>query len=194
MLGALSPSLAHCIIPRCTDFNHQLSLHHRPLAISSAMFLKTLLRLLLVGAAASACASPATTANGCSKALPDGQEPGNVYKVTIPSGDDPDRYVLISVPPRYSAGSKTSAILSFHGGRKTAQDQLDLDLLTSTNFNSDKFVIYPQGIDVSYLGFPFFFHNTNWYLELVARRTRRRCRRCRLHHCHSRSPPRYILH
>lgn len=120
------------------------------------MFPKAVSCLFVIGAAASACASPPSTTSGCSKALPDGQEPGNVYNVTIPSGGDSDRYVLISIPPSYKAGTKTSAILSFHGGRKTAEDQLDLDLLTSTTFNSDKFVIYPQGIDVSYVTQNFF--------------------------------------
>lgn len=111
---------------------------------------------LLVAAAANACAvphKPTGVVAGCGKALPAGQKAGGVYNVTIPSDGDDSRYVLISIPPKYITTAHTSAILSFHGGRRTAQRQLDLDLLTSPNFNTDKFVIYPQGVDVRLLYF-----------------------------------------
>lgn len=104
---------------------------------------------ILLAAASTAYAVPHKSSTaGCSKPLPKGQTPGGVYNVTIPSGGDSSRYVLLSVPPRYTVGNATPAILSFHGGRRTAKRQLELDLLTSAEFNTDKFVIYPQGVDV----------------------------------------------
>lgn len=84
---------------------------------------------------------------GCRRALPEGQSAGKVSNVTISSGGHHRNY-LISIPPSYRADILTPAILSYHGGQRTAEDQLQLDQLTNPEFNSVSFVIYPQGINV----------------------------------------------
>ena len=84
---------------------------------------------------------------GCGRALPDGQAVGEVSNVTITSGGY-DRNYLIFIPPTYRKDTPTSIIVSYHGGERTAEDQLELDLLTSPEFNTESFVVYPQGISV----------------------------------------------
>ncbi len=85
--------------------------------------------------------------SGCGKPLPEGQSPGAVANITISSGGLARNYLLF-VPPNYHASLPTPLILSYHGGTKTAQDQLLLDQLTNPEFNTESFVIYPQGINV----------------------------------------------
>ena len=85
---------------------------------------------------------------GCGKALPDGQSTGVVSNVTIVSGGNQRNY-LILIPPYYHSKIPTPAILSYHGGVRTAEQQLLLDQLTNPVFNNLSFVIYPQGINVS---------------------------------------------
>lgn len=84
---------------------------------------------------------------GCLKKLPHGQSAGSVANVTITSGGLL-RYYLIAIPPTYHNEVPTPAILSYHGGERTAESQLELDELTSSQFNTNTFVIYPQGINV----------------------------------------------
>lgn len=87
---------------------------------------------------------------GCLKRLPHGQSVGSVANVTITSGGLL-RYFLISIPPTYHAEVPTPAILSYHGGVRTAEDQLQLDQMTNPEFNTNSFVIYPQGVNVCIL-------------------------------------------
>lgn len=84
---------------------------------------------------------------GCGKSLPSGQAIGTVSNVTI-SSDGFQRSYLISIPPTYNAHTSTPVILSYHGGVRTAEDQLKLDQLTNTEFNTVSMVVYPQGINV----------------------------------------------
>lgn len=84
---------------------------------------------------------------GCLKALPHGQAAGKVANITIKSGGL-SRYYLISIPPTYQAELPTPAILSYHGGNRTPESQLELDQLTNPKFNTDTFVVYPQGFNV----------------------------------------------
>jgi poly(3-hydroxybutyrate) depolymerase len=84
---------------------------------------------------------------GCGKQLPKGQAVSAVSNVTISSGGY-ERYYLISIPPTYNAFTPTPLILSYHGGVRTALDQLQLDQLTNPYFNTVSMVIYPQGINV----------------------------------------------
>lgn len=97
---------------------------------------------------ASADIAARDASSGCGAPLPSGQTAGNVYNVSITSGGLA-RYYLISIPPTYNTSATTPLILSYHGGTKTAQNQLQLDLFTSTYFNNNTFVVYPQGINVS---------------------------------------------
>lgn len=108
----------------------------------------------LAASCSAASCSPPSSSTGCGKALPDGQTAGEVYNVTIPTSQDDSRWALISIPPKYDAGAKTQVILSFHGATRTADNQVKLDGLTEASVNSDKIVVYPQGVDVS----PFPFH------------------------------------
>jgi len=59
-----------------------------------------------------------------------------------------DRRYLLFVPPSYSPTAPTPVILSYHGGSRTADDQLALDGLTTPFFNTKYIVVYPYGIDV----------------------------------------------
>jgi poly(3-hydroxybutyrate) depolymerase len=84
---------------------------------------------------------------GCGKSLPSGQVVGTVSNVTISSGGFQRSY-LISIPPTYNAYIPTPLILSYHGGVRTALQQLQLDQLTNPEFNTVSMVVYPQGINV----------------------------------------------
>jgi poly(3-hydroxybutyrate) depolymerase len=84
---------------------------------------------------------------GCGKALPYLQHKGSVSNVTIPSGGYQRSY-LVFIPPTYDADIPTPIILSYHGGLRTAEDQLQLDEFTNPEFNTQSFVVYPQGINV----------------------------------------------
>ena len=84
---------------------------------------------------------------GCGGPLPNGQSVGTVSNVKISSGGVQRSY-LISIPPNYNAYTPTPIILSYHGGVRTAEDQLELDQLSNSEFNTGSLVIYPQGINV----------------------------------------------
>jgi poly(3-hydroxybutyrate) depolymerase len=58
------------------------------------------------------------------------------------------RSYLISIPPTYNPKIPAPIIFSYHGGVRTAEDQLQLDHLTDPEFNTVSLVIYPQGINV----------------------------------------------
>ncbi|CAK7234601.1 hypothetical protein SBRCBS47491_009005 [Sporothrix bragantina] len=121
------------------------------------MLSSTLPRTLvcLAGMLSAATASPcaAKPSNGCGKALPAGQTLGGVATVNITS-NGLARSFLVFVPPTYKRGNPTQVILSYHGGTKTALQQLQLDDLTSPEFNTKSMVVYPQGINDSWQGVP----------------------------------------
>ncbi|KAJ5611173.1 hypothetical protein N7510_007892 [Penicillium lagena] len=100
--------------------------------------------LSALSAAASACLP---------KPLPAGQSIGGVSNVTITSRGLQRSY-LISIPPLYDSETPTPVILSYHGGDRTADDQLQLDQLTNPDFNTRAFVVYPQGINNKWQGVP----------------------------------------
>lgn len=60
-----------------------------------------------------------------------------------------DRYYLVYIPVNYAPEEPAPLVLSFHGGSRIAEQQLNLDNLTSKAFNRDYIVAYPNGIDVS---------------------------------------------
>jgi poly(3-hydroxybutyrate) depolymerase len=90
---------------------------------------------------------PLPLCKGCWKALPKGQAVGTVSNVTVLSGGVQRSY-LISIPPTYNPKIPAPIIFSYHGGVRTAEDQLQLDHLTDPEFNTVSLVIYPQGINV----------------------------------------------
>lgn len=103
--------------------------------------------MTVAGAPTSPGTCPIPVLTGCGKALPEGQHVGSVSTVTIYSGGHWRNY-LISIPPSYRADVPTPAILSYHGGVRTAEYQLLLDQLTNPEFNPDSLLVYPQGINV----------------------------------------------
>lgn len=103
----------------------------------------------LLALAASVCSGPVSLqTTGCGKNLPCGQMKGSTSNVTITSSGL-ERSYLIFIPSDYSKHAETPVIFSYHGGDRTAEDQLELDLLTSPEFNTHALVVYPQGINVS---------------------------------------------
>jgi poly(3-hydroxybutyrate) depolymerase len=94
--------------------------------------------------------------SGCGKSLPHGQAIGTTTNVSISSGGV-ERSYLVFIPPAYNSHLPTSLILSYHGGVRTALSQLQLDQLTSPEFNTGSMIIYPQGINVRV-----FQKNVNW--------------------------------
>lgn len=60
-----------------------------------------------------------------------------------------DRRYLLYIPVNYDTARPAPLILSFHGGTRTAETQQALDLLSTTYFNQDYIVVYPNGVDVS---------------------------------------------
>lgn len=60
-----------------------------------------------------------------------------------------DRRYLLYIPVNYDPGTPAPLILSYHGGTRTAESQQALDLLSTTYFNEDHIVVYPNGINVS---------------------------------------------
>ncbi|KAH8705840.1 hypothetical protein BGW36DRAFT_18591 [Talaromyces proteolyticus] len=100
----------------------------------------------LLGLGATSSATP--TSSDVNNQLPPG-----VSNVTIISGGL-NRSYLLFIPPLYKPDTPTGAILSYHGGNRTALDQLQLDELTNSEFNTDLIVVYPQGIDKKWEGVP----------------------------------------
>jgi len=86
---------------------------------------------------------------GCGKPLPRGQAVGRVSNITISSGGLQRSY-LVSIPPTYNEYIPTPLIISYHGGSRNASSQLQLDELTSPEFNTVSMVVYPQGVNVRF--------------------------------------------
>lgn len=108
----------------------------------------TELTIGLLSLAASVCSfTLSTSTSGCGSNLPSGQAIGSTSNVSITS-TGLERSYLIFIPPEYSSDTKTPVIFSYHGGDRTAEDQLKLDGLTSPEFNTHALVVYPQGINV----------------------------------------------
>lgn len=84
---------------------------------------------------------------GYELAITCGLPSGKVSNVTITS-DSLNRSYLLSVPPNYQEGYPAPLVLSYHGGNRSACDQLELDRLTNPDFNTESVVVYPQGINV----------------------------------------------
>ncbi|ROV98912.1 hypothetical protein VSDG_03787 [Cytospora chrysosperma] len=72
------------------------------------------------------------------------------YNVTLAG----DRWYLLWFPENYEPTEPAPLILSYHGGSKTAESQQKLDLLSTSYFNKDYIVVYPNGIDETWEGVP----------------------------------------
>ncbi|KAM3087054.1 hypothetical protein ACMFMG_001164 [Clarireedia jacksonii] len=98
-------------------------------------------------------ASRALLSGACSKALPANTPIGQPQNISITSSNVLRSYLLV-IPPLYTAQASTPVIFSFHGGNRNASEQLELDQLTSTFFNNNSIVVYPQGINKKWEGDP----------------------------------------
>ncbi|OAA75123.1 carbohydrate esterase family 1 protein [Akanthomyces lecanii RCEF 1005] len=65
-----------------------------------------------------------------------------------------ERSFLLWVSPKYNSKNPATVILSYHGGNKNANDQLELDGFTKANANAASIVVYPQGINDFWEGVP----------------------------------------
>ncbi|EGX90021.1 ferulic acid esterase (FaeA), putative [Cordyceps militaris CM01] len=70
---------------------------------------------------------------------------GSTSTITITS-NKLTRSFLLWVSSTYSSKTPGSVLLSFHGGNKTAKDQLELDGFTTADTNAVSIVVYPQGV------------------------------------------------
>lgn len=93
-----------------------------------------------LGAIASTVA--AASSDGCSLAT--AVEVGNTTNVTIDN-----RWYLLYFPVNYNPATPAPLILSYHGGNRNASEQQKLDMLSTTYFNEDYVIVYPNGINVS---------------------------------------------
>lgn len=66
-----------------------------------------------------------------------------------------NRRYLLYFPINYKPDTPAPLVLSYHGGTRTAEAQQALDLLSTTFFNQDHIVVYPNGINAC---FSFLFH------------------------------------
>ncbi|ATY61532.1 carbohydrate esterase family 1 [Cordyceps militaris] len=78
---------------------------------------------------------------------------GSTSTITITS-NKLTRSFLLWVSSTYSSKTPGSVLLSFHGGNKTAKDQLELDGFTTADTNAVSIVVYPQGVKNSWQGVP----------------------------------------
>lgn len=62
-----------------------------------------------------------------------------------------DRRYLLYFPINYKPDKPAPLVLSYHGGTRTAETQQALDLLSTTYFNQDYIIVYPNGIGVGQL-------------------------------------------
>lgn len=60
-----------------------------------------------------------------------------------------DRRYLLWFPANYKPTTPAPVVLSYHGGTRVAEEQQRLDLLSTSYFNKEYIVVYPNGINVS---------------------------------------------
>lgn len=84
----------------------------------------------------------AASSSGCD--LNQSVQVGQTSNITVG-----DRWYLLYFPEEYNPTEAAPLILSFHGGNRNASQQQQLDLLSTTFFNKDHVVVYPNAIDAS---------------------------------------------
>lgn len=99
------------------------------------------LRLCLLGLGLGANRVVAESSAGCESAQI--VDVGQTFNVTLD-----DRWYLLYFPENYEPTSPAPVILSYHGGNRNASEQQALDLLSTSYFNGDYIVVYPNGVDV----------------------------------------------
>ncbi|XWW94140.1 hypothetical protein V2A60_002082 [Cordyceps javanica] len=114
----------------------------------------TTIMQFLTGFVFSLTASAATlVSTGSCASIPQDGASSKVSNITITSNKI-NRSFLLWVSPTYSSESPASVILSYHGGNKNAQDQLELDGFTTADTNAVSIVVYPQGVNNFWQGVP----------------------------------------
>ncbi|VUC31144.1 unnamed protein product [Clonostachys rosea] len=94
---------------------------------------------LLVLSALVALVSTQSASNGCSRSLSNGQQPGGFYEASVNK-----RRYFVFIPPRYSIQKPAPLVVSYHGGSRDVQRQINLDQFTRPKDNTEKVVVYPQ--------------------------------------------------
>ncbi|EPE04423.1 ferulic acid esterase [Ophiostoma piceae UAMH 11346] len=121
--------------------------------VSTTVFRALARALSILSATPQGYAAAVPPHSGCGKPLSYGQSPSSFHNVTIWSGNLERRFVVF-IPPAYDTLRPSQLIVSFHGGTKTAEEQISLDSLTSDDFNAQSIVIYPQGYNNTWQGTP----------------------------------------
>lgn len=85
----------------------------------------------------------AVRASGCGSTTT--VETDSRTEVTLQHSDN--RTYIYWLPPGYDGSTPAPLILSFHGAGATASQQADLDLLTTSDFNTDHIVVYMQSTE-----------------------------------------------
>lgn len=83
-----------------------------------------------------------------SKASAGCSSPQNVSIATTTVVALGNRTYRLYFPVNYKFDEPAPVVLSYHGGTRTALRQEQLDLLTTTYFNRDYIVVYPESINV----------------------------------------------
>ncbi|RYP63958.1 hypothetical protein DL771_008993 [Monosporascus sp. 5C6A] len=60
--------------------------------------------------------------------------------------ENSDRRYMLWLPRSYDGSTPTPVIFSFHGAGSTDEQQADLDLLTTPEFNTDHILVYPESV------------------------------------------------
>uniref|UniRef100_A0A0B7JRU3 feruloyl esterase n=1 Tax=Bionectria ochroleuca TaxID=29856 RepID=A0A0B7JRU3_BIOOC len=102
------------------------------------------LAFLILSALATLVSAQSASA-GCGRALCNGQEPGGFYEAFVNN-----RRYFVSIPLRYSISKPAPLIVSYHAGSRDVQRQVKLDQFTNPKYNTDKLVVYPEGLSKNF--------------------------------------------
>jgi poly(3-hydroxybutyrate) depolymerase len=98
----------------------------------------------------------AANSTGCGNAAPSGIHGGGTGQsnsLTLNSSGIQREY-LLHLPTSYSATKAHSLIFSFHGHSKDMNYQEKLSMMSDPYFNTHSIVVYPNGINGMWQGFP----------------------------------------
>lgn len=98
--------------------------------------------ITLLGASLLSRYAAARPSEGCQKGH--GVTVEQTYNVSMD-----DRRYLLWFPANYKPTTPAPVVLSYHGGTRVAEEQQRLDLLSTSYFNQEYIVVYPNGINVS---------------------------------------------
>ncbi|KAL0932135.1 ferulic acid esterase [Colletotrichum truncatum] len=114
----------------------------------------TLIAGLCISAGIKSAVNKEVSSDGCRKAFPSGRQTGREYLIPYTDDQGHDRDYLLFIPPQYSKKNPNPVIFSYHGGNKTPEEQRDLDLFETPEFNTDHIVVYLRGYQKRWEGVP----------------------------------------